>query len=198
MKFNFNIIGWAGFAVCLALLLFTSRCSKPIGKTVIITKPSDTVTVTKTDTVFTPYKVEVPVPGLTHEVIRHDTTYLPAKPLTAADTSHAVKDYYLKKFYRDSFTLEQAYVGINFEISQNKVIKANYQVKNKRLTYEIPKLKNKVLIGVAIGYSTVLNIPTFSPMVAFQNKSDNIIFAGYDIFHSSYQLGGLIKIKIGK
>jgi hypothetical protein len=94
--------------------------------------------------------------------------------------------------------LEQAYVGINFEISQNKVIKANYQVKNKRLTYEIPKLKNKVLIGVAIGYSTVLNIPTFSPMVAFQNKSDNIIFAGYDIFHSSYQLGGLIKIKIGK
>lgn len=169
-----------------------------IGFLVSKERPSETVVSTITeivpgDTVFT----EVIVPEIRlrekivyKEIVRIDTLEI--------DTLAILQDYYTKYVYMDTVEAAQCTIFISDTLYTNKIISRVVGAKNNRETEINTTTINNIYpnermlhMGAMVGIG---DGATLVPMIAYQDRKNNIIMGGYDIHNKMYNVGMMIRI----
>jgi len=161
----------------------------------VVDKKSDTTYITKDSLIYKKGKdirVEVEVP-----------IYIPAQ----VDTQLILKDFFSKRFYKDTIDLGQnSFVIINDTISENKILSRGFNssiteriIKDTFLLKELPK--RQVYLGLTGGFDKENIVNYAGPSLLYKDKKDKIFGLGAGINNSKQiSLQGSIywKIKLKK
>lgn len=198
MKISVSWIGWVLFAASLVVIFFLRSCEKPTTQVKIIA--GDTKFVKgKTDTMWRdPKKVYIPKPGLPYPVSHEDTVYLPANPLTHADSLEAAAKFFNHYIYVDTLKGQQVVLALRDSIGENKILGRSFEIKNTRPIQQpiLNPNKRKLFIGGQVGLSTTLKSAIVSPTLLYQTKQDALYSLSYDFFSKTPQIGLYFKIHI--
>lgn len=207
MKLDFKTLVITGLIIVVVLMRMCDgdKTKKDINKGDIIKvdgekyevvdKKSDTTYITKDTLIYKKGKdirVEVEVP-----------VYIPAQ----VDTQLILKDFFSKRFYKDTIDLGQnSFVIINDTISENKILSRGFNssiteriIKDTFLLKELPK--RQVYLGLTGGFDKENIVNYAGPSLLYKDKKDKIFGLGAGINNSKQiSLQGSIywKIKLKK
>jgi hypothetical protein len=207
MKLDFKTLAIIGLIIVVVLMRMCDgdKTKKDINKGDIIKvdgekyevvdKKSDTTYITKDSLIYKKGKdirVEVEVP-----------VYIPAQ----VDTQLILKDFFSKRFYKDTIDLGQnSFVIINDTISENKILSRGFNssiteriIKDTFLLKELPK--RQVYLGLTGGFDKVNILNYAGPSLLYKDKKDKIFGLGVGLNNSKQiSLQGSIywKIKLKK
>lgn len=156
MKLKGNIF----FYITLLLILYIvylHECSKPCKSVEIPVIKTDTIILHQRDTTnwYVP-KLDTILFPKPDTIINMDTVYL--ESFVKIDTLSILKDFFAKKYYKDTSHFEYGNLVIEDTISQNKIISrrlfSDFQI--PKITKNVISYKNpKFAIGVQVGYGFI-------------------------------------------
>lgn len=171
--------------ILFIILLFVQRKFFPEIKTII---SSDTVVVTKSDTIYkeklVPYKVIVE--NVDTIILPQDSAKLVAKYIELH------KKFFSQNFFRDSLNVDSIGTFITkFKVTQNQVFdyKQTYNLQSKKIiTQTLANPKNSLYIGAQFG------VQSLTPIVIWDNKQKMNYFVSYNLTRKEVNVGVAINI----
>lgn len=174
-KYIFNSIGWAGFVVCLIIIIFTNKCGEQI---VVNAKTEVHKYYDSSLKVIPGEKIKIPVPI---------TFTVPVPVALKIDTAAILKNYFSVNYYSQLIQDSSIRAYIKDSVSQNKIVHRDFSyqwlkpvltTQSSTVTLE-PKKRLKLLAGGFIesnGYS----LSGLGPIASLQLKNGDLISFAYD------------------
>lgn len=198
---------YAAAIVIIALVVFYmlgcnhgKRLACPVNKDTVSVKHDTVWTEVKRDTQYIPH-IDTIIHTIPVPFYIDDTLYLEA--FREIDTAAILKDYYAKRYYKDSQSVFDGYVLINDTISQNKITHrefiANFKIPHDSTTVTLKQPKRSIFyIGAGIMGSkegSILN--GVSASLGLKTKNDYIYeISGSTIRNNKPLYQGWVKIPI--
>lgn len=174
-KYIFNSIGWAGFCVCLIILVFTNKCGQ---QTVINTKTEIHTFYDSAIKIVPAEKIKIPVPV---------TFTVPVPVSMHIDTDAILKNYFSINYYSQQIQDSSIRAFIKDSVSENKIIHRDFSyqwlkpvltTQSTTVTLE-PARRLKLLAGGFIE-SNGYNLSGAGPQASLQLKNGDLVSLSYD------------------
>lgn len=174
-KYIFNSIGWAGFCVCLIILIFTNKCGQ---QTVINTKTEIHKFYDSSVKIIPSEKIKIPVPV---------TFTVPVPVSMHIDTAAILKNYFSINYYSQKIQDSSICAYIKDSVSQNKIIHRDFSYQwlkpvltTQSTTITVEPVKHMKLLAGAFIESNGYNLSGAGPEASLQFKNGDLVSLAYD------------------
>jgi len=206
MRNILTLIGW-GLAI-LFCTLFLLKCNNNVTTKLEYKNPKDSTKITIVDTthkkpilIYKDSFIKGDTKYIKGETIyqKGDTVYIPVKSmyLTTGDTLAIVNDYYLKKIFKGTFSVDSVNVTWYDSVSQNRSLGHKFVIQNLRPTLQIPTVnthKRVLYFGGSLGWSLNSRLPSLAPTMVYTDKQERGFVLSYDLINRTTQIGIVAKL----
>jgi len=157
---------------------------------ILCIKPNDGIIIERIpgDSVFTTITVDSLIPYDT-TIYDTDTLWLPGDTVGIHDTVFIYNDYFKMYNYKVDTTISEVNIMANSQITQNRLYKQTFDIKNNRQTTIVNVPRNQFGVGGVIG----LNLA--APVLTYQFKN-NEVGLGYNFVNKGLVLQYQYKFSI--
>lgn len=165
----------------LLIFILKSECGKPKGQGEIVKVDGKKYEVLKhtIDTQYVPVKIK----GTKDTIVEDTTIYVEVPIMDSTELRKYVEEYYAKKVYNDTISIEYGKIFIHDTISTNKIINRAFSadlliptITDTKIVKELPK--NQIYLGVRGDVTQGYSLLGVGPQIMLKTKKNKIYGVG--------------------
>lgn len=165
----------------LLIFILKSECGKPKGQGEIVKVDGKKYEVLKhtIDTQYVPVKIK----GTKDTIVEDTTIYVEVPIMDSTELRKYVEEYYAKKVYNDTISIEYGKIFIHDTISTNKIINRAFSadlliptITDTKIVKELPK--NQIYLGVRGDVTQGYSLFGVGPQIMLKTKKNKIYGVG--------------------